>query len=126
MKHSNIINDNEINNQDLEEDLDQFNPLVEALPWRYGFYRRIRLVPWWLRYNIRIAEQTDLRDKIIQLSTSMGLDNKIVSKIIRHAVSEFSKHGLQVDYYGYHNIDHELEVAYFTLLASQWREETRV
>ena len=126
-KHNNIINDNEINNQDLEEELEQLNPLVEALPWRYGFYRRIRLVPWWLRYNMGMAEQADLRDKIIQLSTSMGLDDKIVSKIIRHAVSEFSKHGLGVDYYGYHNIDHELEVAYFTLLAAngEKRQEYR-
>ena len=116
-KHSNIIHDIDINNQDFE-DLDQFNPLVEPLPWWYGFYRRIRLVPWPLRYKIGIAEQADLRDRIIQLSASMRLDYKIVSKIIRHAVSEFSKHGLEVDYYGYHNIDHELEVAYFTLLAA--------
>ena len=100
MKHSNIINDIDINNQDLEEELEQFNPLVEPLSWRYSFYRRIRLVPWWLRYNIGMAEQADLRDKIIKLSTNMGLDDKIVNKIIRHAVSEFSKHGLGVDYYG--------------------------
>ncbi|HET8687995.1 MAG TPA: hypothetical protein VFM18_15275, partial [Methanosarcina sp.] len=126
-KHNNIIDDSEINSQDLEEDLEQFNPLVEPLPWWYGFYKRIRLVPWWLCYNIGIAEQADLRDKIIQLSTSMRLDDKIVSKIIRHAVSEFSKHGLGVDYYGYHNIDHELEVAYFTLLAAngEKRQEYR-
>ncbi len=127
-KHSNIIDDSGINNQDIEEDLDQFNPLLEPLPWWHGFYRRIRLVPWWLRYNIGIAEQADLRDKIIQLSASMGLDDKIVSKIIRHAVSEFSKNGLGADYYGYHNIDHELEVAYFTLSAAkgQKRQEYRL
>ncbi|MFY9794096.1 MAG: GNAT family N-acetyltransferase [Candidatus Nitrosopolaris sp.] len=126
-KRNNIINDSEINNQDLEEELEQFNPLVEPLPWWYSFYRRIRLVPWWLRYNIGMAEQADLRDKIIKLSTRMGLDDKIVNKIIRHAVSEFSKHGLGVDYYGYHNIDHELEVAYFTLLAAngEKRQEYR-
>ena len=48
----------------------------------------------------------------------MRLDGKLVRKIIRHAVSEFTKHGLGVDYYGYHNIDHELEVAYITLVAA--------
>jgi Acetyltransferase (GNAT) family len=48
----------------------------------------------------------------------MRLDAKLVRKIIRHAVSEFTKHGLGVDYYGYHNIDHELEVAYITLVAA--------
>ena len=48
----------------------------------------------------------------------MRLDVKLVRKIIRHAVSEFTKHGLGVDYYGYHNINHELEVAYITLVAA--------
>ena len=86
---------------------EQFNPLVEPLPGWYRFYRRIRLVPWWLRHNIWMVEQADLMDKLIKLSTNMGLNDKIVKKIIRHAVSEFSKHGLGVDYYGYHNIDHE-------------------
>ena len=128
VEHSDVIDDNDINNQNLKEDLNQINPLVEPLPRWYEFYKRIKLVPWWLRYNIGIAKQADLRDKIIKLSTSMGLDDKIVNKIIRHAVSEFSKNGLGADYYGYHNIDHELEVAYFTLLAAkgQKRQEFRL
>jgi hypothetical protein len=111
----------------IEEDLEIFNPLVEPLSWWDCFYTRIRLVSWWLRYNIGTAEQADLRHKIIQLSTSMRLNDKIVNKIIRHAVSEFSKHGLGLDYYGYHNINHELEVAYFTLLAAngEKRQEHR-
>jgi hypothetical protein len=49
----------------------------------------------------------------------MKLEKKWVKKIIRHAVSEFSKKGLGQDYYGYHNIDHELEATYFTLLAAK-------
>jgi hypothetical protein len=69
-----------------------------------------------LRYNIGIAEEAVLKDKIIHLGTSVGLDNKWINRILRHAVSEFSKKGLGSDYYGYHNIDHELEAAYFTLL----------
>jgi hypothetical protein len=48
----------------------------------------------------------------------MGLQDKWLDRIVRHAVSEFSKKGLGSDYYGYHNIDHELEAAYFTLLAA--------
>jgi hypothetical protein len=113
-----IIDDSDIENQNFQGYLNQFNPLVESLPWWHEFYKRIRLVPWWLRYNIGIAEQADLRDKIIQLSANMGLDTDLVRKIIRHAISEFSKNGLGTDYYGYHNIDHELEVTYFTLLAA--------
>jgi len=45
------------------------------------------------------------------------LEKRWTKKLIRHAVSEFSKKGLGQDYYGYHNIDHELQATYFTLLS---------
>ncbi len=94
------------------------NPLANAPPWWYEAYKRIKLVPWWLGYNIGIAEEAALKDKIVQLGTNMGLRHKWLDRIIQHAVSEFSKKGLGSDYYGYHNINHELEVAYVTLLAA--------
>ena len=84
----------------------------------YELYKRFKLFPWWLRYNIGLAHEAVLRDKIISLGTTMGLQDKWLQRIIRHAVSEFSKKGLGSDYYGYHNIDHELEAAYFVLLAA--------
>ena len=92
------------------------NPLAQPLSWQNGLYKRLKLFPWWLRYNIGVAEEAVLKDKIIHLGTSVGLQDKWINKILRHAVSEFSKKGLGSDYYGYHNIDHELEAAYFTLL----------
>jgi hypothetical protein len=64
-----------------------------------------------------IVHEAALKDNIIELATSMGLQDKWTNNIIRHAVSEFSKKGLGPDYYGYHNIDHELEATYFSLLA---------
>ena len=94
------------------------NPLAEPLPVYYEFYKRLKLFPWWLQYNIGISKEAILKDKIIQLGTMMGLQDRWIHRIIRHAVSEFSKKGLGSDYYGYHNIDHELEAAYFTLLAA--------
>lgn len=93
------------------------NPLAEPLPWWYQSYKRLTLLPWWLRYNVGVAREATLKDKIIKLATDMGLQDKWVSTVIRHAVSEFSKKGLGYDYYGYHNIDHGLEVTYFTLIA---------
>lgn len=99
------------------------NPLANPLPWWYEIYKRIKLFPWWFRYNIGIAEEAVLKDKIIQLGSSMGLQDKWLKRIVRHAVSEFSKKGLGSDYYGYHNIDHELEAAYFTLLAASGQKE---
>lgn len=92
------------------------NPLAQPLSWQNGLYKRLKLFPWWLRYNIGVAEEAVLKDKIIHLGTSVGLQDKWINRILRHAVSEFSKKGLGSDYYGYHNIDHELEAAYFTLL----------
>ena len=92
-KRNNNAVDNEINNQ---EELEQFNPLVEPLPWWYRFYRRIRLVPWWLRYNIGMAEQADLRDKIVKLSTNMGLDDKIVKKISRQSNDQVQWYNVKI------------------------------
>ena len=103
------------------------NPLTEPLPVYYEFYKRLKLFPWWLQYNIGISKEAILKDKIIQLGTMMGLQDRWIHRIIRHAVSEFSKKGLGSDYYGYHNIDHELEAAYLTLLAAngQNKEEEK-
>lgn len=92
------------------------NPLAQPLSRQNELYRRLKLFPWWLRYNIGVAEEAVLKDKIIHLGTSVGLQDKWINRILRHAVSEFSKKGLGSDYYGYHNIDHELEAAYFALL----------
>jgi hypothetical protein len=103
-------------------DLSSINPLVEPLPARYEFYKRLKLFPWWLRYNLGIAKEAVLKDKIIGLGTMMGLQDRWIHRIIRHAVAEFSKKGLGADYYGYHNIDHELESAYFTLLSANGQE----
>jgi hypothetical protein len=95
------------------------NPLANAVPWRQQLYNRVKLIPWWLSYNRGVTPQAVLRDRMIELGTTMGLQDKWLRKIIRHAISEFSKKGLGADYYGYHNIDHELEAAYFTLLAAK-------
>jgi hypothetical protein len=124
-KINNNINNNNNNNDNGNDyttsgrkDLSSINPLTEPLPARYEFYKRLKLFPWWLRYNIGIAKEAILKDKIIQLGTKMGLQDRWIRRIIRHAVSEFSKKGLGSDYYGYHNIDHELEAAYFALIAA--------
>lgn len=115
--------DNTDNGEDGEKHSPPVNPLANPLPRWYEFYERIKLFPWWLRYTIGVAEEAVLKDNIIQLGTSMRLQDKWLKRIIRHAVSEFSKKGLGSDYYGYHNIDHELEATYFTLLAANGQSE---
>jgi len=95
------------------------NPLALPYPWWYELYKRIKLVPWWISYNFGIAREAVLKDRIIELACSLGLQDYWVKRVVRHAVSEFSKKGLGPDYYGYHTIDHELEATYFTLLAAK-------
>ncbi len=95
------------------------NPLAKPFPWWYELYQRIKLFPWWVKYNFGLTNQSDLKDKIISLAVELGLKKRWTKKLIRHAVSEFSKKGLGQDYYGYHNIDHELQATYFTLLCAK-------
>ena len=94
------------------------NPLAKPSPWWTELYQRVKLLPWWIKYNAGYTRESELKDKIIHLASQMNLEKKWVKKIVRHAVSEFSKKGLGQDYYGYHNIDHELEATYFTLLSA--------
>jgi hypothetical protein len=130
LSRDNNDNNNNYLNDDINSDTDNHlrlspssNPLAEPLsPW-YQFYKRLKLFPWWIRYNIGIVNEAVIKDKIIELGTEMGLQDKWLDRIIRHAVSEFSKKGLGSDYYGYHNIDHELEAAYFTLLAAKGQQK---
>ncbi|MFQ5920405.1 MAG: hypothetical protein ACE5JV_00105 [Nitrososphaerales archaeon] len=98
------------------------NPLALPYPWWYELYQRIKLVPWWLRYKFGIGREAKFEDEIVQLASSLGLQENWVRKVVDHAVTEFSKKGLGVDYYGYHSIDHELEATYFALLAAKGLE----
>ena len=91
---------------------------VKPLPWWYEHYKRVRLFPWWTRYNFGIAKEASYKDKILKLAKNMDFEIKATSRIIRHAVSEFSKYGLGSDYPGYHTINHNLEVAYISLLSA--------
>ena len=101
------------------------NPLSKPLPWSREFFKRIELLGWWLRYHRGLTYEATLNERIIQLGAEVGLQDRWVKRILRHAISEFSKKGLGPDYYGYHNIDHELEAAYFTLLAASSQRPNR-
>ncbi|MGA7368338.1 MAG: HD domain-containing protein [Nitrososphaeraceae archaeon] len=112
-----VTDDNQRNSLDEKHSANVENPLTDSFPWWFELYNRIKLFSWWLKYNMGVAHQAALKDKITELASSMGLQDRWTDRIVRHAVSEFSKKGLGPDYYGYHNIDHELEATYFALLA---------
>jgi len=64
-----------------------------------------------------------LMDKIVRLASDTGIKENDAKSVVEHVVSEFSKKGIDNDYAGYHNIIHELEVTYFTLLAAKFHFE---
>ena len=59
-----------------------------------------------------------LRNEIITLANSEKLDKACFKKMLDYTIKLFETQGLGTEYYGYHNIEHELEVTYITLLAA--------
>ena len=49
-----------------------------------------------------------------------GFERECFVKILDYTINLFESKGLGPEYYGYHNIIHELEVTYVTLLSAQW------
>ena len=64
------------------------------------------------------ANHHSLRNGIFDLLSSINLATDDTIKLLDYTTELFNRHGLSSDYYGYHNIDHELEVTYVTLLSA--------
>jgi hypothetical protein len=93
------------------------NPLAESTYEWYQIHKKLHLLRWWIKYKLGQTDEAILKNRIIQVGNSLGISTKWLDKTMEHAITEFSVNGLGVDYYGYHNIKHELEATYFTLLA---------
>jgi len=63
-----------------------------------------------------IATPSILRKKIMDMSKKNGLTQPCFEKMLDYTIDIFESNGLGTAYYGYHNIDHELEVTLGTLL----------
>lgn len=68
-----------------------------------------------------IYSVSNLREKILEFLVQNGFNSACYSKILDYTIDLFHKKGLGIDYYGYHNIVHELEVTYVTMMAAQWQ-----
>lgn len=60
-----------------------------------------------------------MRNEILNLMVKNGLGDDCFVEMLDYTIDLFESQGLGTDYYGYHNINHELEVTYFSLLASK-------
>jgi hypothetical protein len=63
------------------------------------------------------ANPPSLRNGIFDLLSSVDLATDANVKLLDYTIQLFKDNGLFSDYYGYHNVDHELEVTYVTLLS---------
>jgi len=63
------------------------------------------------------ANSPSLRNGIFDLLSSVKLATDENVKLLDYTIQLFKDNGLFSDYYGYHNVDHELEVTYVTLLS---------
>lgn len=68
----------------------------------------------------QLIESNNLKEKILEVLSQNGLDSPCYSKVLDYTISIFETAGRGKDYYGYHNIIHELEVTYVTLIVGQW------
>ena len=58
-----------------------------------------------------------MRNEIISLMVKNGLEEDCYTEMLDYTIELFESQGLGTEYYGYHNINHELEVTYVSLLA---------
>ena len=64
------------------------------------------------------ASRHNLRDSIAELAVRNGLEDKCYVQMLDYIIELFESEGLGSDYYGYHNIDHELEATYVSMVAA--------
>ena len=58
-----------------------------------------------------------MRNEIISLMAQHNLEDDYFVEMLDYTIDLFESQGLGTEYYGYHNINHELEVTYVSLLA---------
>ena len=63
-----------------------------------------------------------MRNEILSMMTQRGLEHDCYVEMLDYTIELFESQVLGADYYGYHNINHELEVTYVSLLASNQKK----
>ncbi len=65
----------------------------------------------------QFANIHSMRNEILSLMVEQGLEDDCYVEMLDYTIDLFESQGLGTEYYGYHNINHELEVTYVSLLA---------
>lgn len=64
-----------------------------------------------------------MRNEILSLIVESGIEGDCFTEMLDYTIELFETQGLGTDYYGYHNINHELEVTYVALLSANLNNE---
>ncbi len=70
----------------------------------------------------QFANVHSMRDKILSLMLKNGLKEDCYIEMLDYTIDLFESQGLGTDYYGYHNINHELETTYISLLSASQKK----
>ena len=65
----------------------------------------------------QFANTHSMRNEILSQMAQNGLEDDCYVEMLDYTIDLFESQGLGTEYYGYHNINHELEVTYVSLLA---------
>jgi hypothetical protein len=66
----------------------------------------------------QFANTHSMRNEILSLMVQNRIEEDSYVEMLDYTIDLFESQGLGTDYYGYHNINHELEVTYISLLAA--------
>ena len=69
------------------------------------------------------ATHHSMRNEILSLIVESGLEDDCFTEMLDYTIELFETQGLGADYYGYHNINHELEVTYVALLSANLNKD---
>ena len=72
--------------------------------------------------STKIPSISEFQDIIIDLLKNENLDDSSYLEIMNYGLDDFNNQNLNSDYYGYHNLSHNLVVIHNTLLAARGKE----
>ena len=72
-----------------------------------------------------LVNPLNLRNEIMSLVVESGIDEDCYMEMLDYTIELFETQGLGSDYYGYHNINHELEVTYVALLSANLNDTAK-
>jgi len=70
----------------------------------------------------QFANTHSMRNEILNLLIENGIADDSYVEMLDYTIDLFESQGLGTEYYGYHNINHELEVTYVSLLAAKQKK----